>query len=227
MRQEILELLKYAIPFDTANFFLAEPVSPFEYTLTDPINVNSLKNSNVDGVLKQYMEKCSDVDSTHWLCSSKKSMAYRTTDLLSESALENTQYYKEMFIPYDLHYGAQLVLAYNDTCVGLLTLFRLKESGNFTDTEIFYLDNLKDHLSARLYQFKFQNKSPERHSSLYMEKFHLTPRECEILDMLFEGLLNEAIAEKLCISENTLRKHLYNLYHKMNITHRWELFFLD
>lgn len=226
MRKEVLELLKYAIPFDTANFFLVESDADYKYALTDLVNVNSLKNADVDSVLKKYMEECSVIDSTHWLCNAKKAIAYRTTDFLSESALENTDYYKEMFIPYNLHYGAQVVFAHEDICLGVLTLFRSKESTNFSDTEIFYLDNLKEHLSIRLYQARIQNKAHDYSAALYMEKYQLTRRECEILDLLFQGLSNEQIALRLYISENTLRRHIYNLFNKLNIKHRWELFFI-
>lgn len=230
MRLEFLKLLKYIIPFDTANFFLVNSDPDCNYTLTDPVNVNSLKNPDVDGVLKEYMEHCFEIDSTHWLCNAKKSIAYRSTDFLSEASLENTQYYREMFLPFDLHFGAQAVLAHNDDCVGLLTLFRSKESPNFTDTEIFYLDNLKDHLSKRLYEAKSQSSTAEPagfDAAFYMNLYNLTRRECEILDFLLQGLTNEQLTEKLCISENTLRRHLYNLYQKLGIRHRWQLHFLD
>lgn len=226
MRREVMELLKYAVPFDTANFFLVKSDPSLKYTLTDLVNVNSLKNPDIDAVLKKYMEECYTIDNTHWVCNAKKAIVYRATDYLSESALENSNYYKEMFLPYDLHFGAQIVLAYNDTCVGLLTLFRSKKQPNFSDTDIFYLDNLKDHLSIRLYQSKVQKSTGPHNSATYIEKYKLTPRECEIMDLLFQGLTNESIAESLFISENTLRRHLYNLFNKLNIKHRWELFFI-
>lgn len=228
MRLELLRLLKYAIPFDTANFFLVQSDCDDKFTLTDLVNVNSLKNPNVDEVLKKYMETCFEIDSTHWLCNAKKSIAYRTTDFLSEDALENTDYYKEMFVPYDLHFGAQVVLAHNDICLGLLTLFRSKDAANFSDKEIFYLDTLKEHLSMRLYQTRTRHNSPgPDKASAYREIYNLTGREYEILLLLFQGVSNEDMIEQLCISENTLRRHLYNLYSKLGIRHRWELYFLD
>jgi len=225
MRLEFLKLIKYAIPFNTANFFLVESGTD-KHVLTKPVNVNNLRNSKVEGVLKDYMEKCSDLDCTHWLCDARKNMAYKTTDFLSEAALENTIYYKEMFAPYDIHYGAQVILAYNNTCVGLLTCFRSKDSSNFTDKEIFFLDCLKEHLSIRLYQSMILNKVSGYNSIEYIKKYNLTQRESEILELLFQGLANEVISEKLFISDNTLRKHMYNLFNKLGIKHRWELPFV-
>ncbi|MCQ4635191.1 helix-turn-helix transcriptional regulator [Anaerovorax odorimutans] len=228
MRNEILYLIRYEVPFNTANFFLSTPQPNGSYSLTDCVNVNNLENDlGLHEVIKKYMETCSDIDVTHWLCDTKKSITYRSTDFLSESALKNTRYYKEMFEPYGIHFAAQLVLAHDNICVGLLTLFRSKNSLNFTDKEIFFLDNLKDHLSKRLYQAKVQKDSGNPDVSLYRESYNLTNREYEVLTLLYDGILEEDIAEILCISKNTLRRHLYNLYNKLGIQHRWQLHFLQ
>lgn len=222
MRKEVLELLQYAIPFDTANFFLVKTDSSGNDCLTDLVNVNSLKNPDVSTVLNRYMHECSTIDATHWLCKANKSITYRVTDFLSEETLENTDYYKEMFVPHGLHYGLQTVLTHKGRCLGLLTLFRTKESFNFSDKEIFYLDNLKDHLSVRLDQH-----DDSHDAAALAERYQLTRREYEVLELLYAGHANEVIADKLYISENTLRRHLYNLYSKLHINARWELFFLD
>lgn len=226
MRKEVLELLQYAVPFDTANFFLVKADASGNDCLTDLVNVNCLKNPDVSAVLNRYMQECSTIDATHWLCKTNKSITYRVTDFLSEETLENTDYYKEMFVPHGLHYGAQTVLAHNERCLGLLTLFRTKEGPNFSDKEIFYLDNLKDHLSVRLDQ-REEAPTASRDPAALTERYDLTRREAEVLDLLYAGCTNETIADKLYISENTLRRHLYNLYSKLHIKHRWELFFLE
>lgn len=229
MRKEVMELIKYAVPFNNANFFLLEHRASGKDVLTDLVNVNSLPNpdAEIDGILTRYMEECSELDSTHWLVKSKKPMAYRTTDYLSEEALESTDYYKEMFLPYNVHFGAQMVLAYDDVSLGLLTLFRPKDEPNFSDTEIFFLDNLKDHLSVRLARHsKASEPSTVCDISAFIGKYDLTRRECEILALLFEGRGNDEIAHELYISENTLRRHIYNMYNKMGIKSRWELYFL-
>lgn len=229
MRREVMELIKYAVPFNTANFFLVERRKNGKEVLRDLVNVNSLpvSDSDLEDILSRYMEECSDIDSTHWLVKSKKSIAYRTTDFISEEAQQNTAYYKEMFLPYNVHFGAQMVLAYDDVSLGLLTLFRSKDEPNFSDTEIFFLDNLKEHLSIRLSRHaKASAPSSAFNMSAFIDKYDLTRRECEILTLLFEGIHNEEIARELYISENTLRRHIYNIYSKMNIKSRWELYFL-
>ena len=45
----------------------------------------------------------------------------------------------------------------------------------------------------------------------------LTNREQQILDLIVQGLSNEAIGKKLCISTLTVRNHSKNIYHKMQV----------
>jgi DNA-binding NarL/FixJ family response regulator len=51
----------------------------------------------------------------------------------------------------------------------------------------------------------------------------LTPRELEIVRMVASGLRNRAIAEKLFISEGTVKIHLHNIYQKIAVDGRLEL----
>lgn len=51
----------------------------------------------------------------------------------------------------------------------------------------------------------------------------LTPRETEVVKMVATGLRNKEIAEKLQISEGTVKIHLHAIYEKLQITGRVEL----
>jgi two-component system nitrate/nitrite response regulator NarL len=52
---------------------------------------------------------------------------------------------------------------------------------------------------------------------------NLTPRELEIVRMITQGLRNKAIAERLSISEGTVKIHLHNIYEKLGVDGRLEL----
>lgn len=51
----------------------------------------------------------------------------------------------------------------------------------------------------------------------------LTARELEIVRMVAAGLRNRAIAEKLFISEGTVKIHLHHIYEKLSVNGRVEL----
>ncbi len=50
----------------------------------------------------------------------------------------------------------------------------------------------------------------------------LTQRENEILDLLAQGFRNKEIAEKLYVSVNTIRTHIYHIYEKLHVQNRVE-----
>ncbi|HEX6913748.1 MAG TPA: response regulator transcription factor [Chitinophagaceae bacterium] len=50
----------------------------------------------------------------------------------------------------------------------------------------------------------------------------LSPREREILEHLAKGLLYKEISAELCISQETVRKHVYNIYEKLHVSNRVE-----
>ncbi len=51
----------------------------------------------------------------------------------------------------------------------------------------------------------------------------LTPREIEIVRMVAQGLRNRVVAERLSISEGTVKIHLHNIYEKLGVDGRLEL----
>lgn len=48
----------------------------------------------------------------------------------------------------------------------------------------------------------------------------LSDREAEVLALLAQGLSNREMAERLFVSENTIKKHLANLYLKLDVQRR-------
>lgn len=51
-------------------------------------------------------------------------------------------------------------------------------------------------------------------------KFGLTERELEVLHLIVEGFSNKDIAEKLCISENTVKTHNKRVMEKLSVSDR-------
>ena len=66
----------------------------------------------------------------------------------------------------------------------------------------------------------FQNKSIVSSSGSTFDV--LSKRENEILEMLSTGILYKEISEKLTISTETVRKHVYHIYEKLHVTNRIE-----
>lgn len=54
------------------------------------------------------------------------------------------------------------------------------------------------------------------------EEYNLTPREIEVLEQLSKGLKYNAIAENLFLSTGTIRKHVENIYTKLQVHNKLE-----
>jgi DNA-binding NarL/FixJ family response regulator len=54
------------------------------------------------------------------------------------------------------------------------------------------------------------------------EQYNLTPREIEVLEQLSKGLKYNAIAENLFLSAGTIRKHVENIYTKLQVHNKLE-----
>jgi DNA-binding CsgD family transcriptional regulator len=48
----------------------------------------------------------------------------------------------------------------------------------------------------------------------------LTHREKEVLFLIASGISNSELADKLHISRNTVKTHLYNIYNKIRVPNR-------
>lgn len=69
---------------------------------------------------------------------------------------------------------------------------------------------------ARKVLSHFERKLPEKGFN------ELTEREKEILELLSQGLLYKEIADKKCISIDTVKKHVGNIYRKLHVNNKVE-----
>lgn len=69
-------------------------------------------------------------------------------------------------------------------------------------------------MSPFVAQKVFQHFRDQRAAS---EKFNLTPREKEILELLVKGNSYKMIADKSFVTIDTVKKHLQNIYHKLHV----------
>ena len=55
-------------------------------------------------------------------------------------------------------------------------------------------------------------------------EFSLSDRESEIMQLLYRGHTKKGIADILVLSENTVRSHCKNLYRKLDVHNRQQVF---
>ena len=63
-------------------------------------------------------------------------------------------------------------------------------------------------------------KRPSPHTPALIEP--LSDRELDVLHLLADGQTNQEIAQALCVSVNTIKTHLKNIYRKLGVNSRRE-----
>ena len=76
--------------------------------------------------------------------------------------------------------------------------------------------------SIALKTLKLLRNPVEFNSEVEKEKIELTPREIEVLEQLAQGLSYTIIAENLFLSPSTVRKHIENIYSKLQVHSKLE-----
>ncbi len=119
------------------------------------------------------------------------------------------------------------VISFALLIVALLLLFRLSEysilSGNL-NTEVILSGVALIFFFIGLYVNKRRNsKAASSEASLDLQKVDalgLSKREYEVLRAIADGLSNKQIADKLFVSESTVKTHVSNIYIKLDVKRR-------
>lgn len=138
---------------------------------------------------------------------------------------ENSEYYTDFIRPVRIRHSLVPIkrsLMYN---------FSIQRAGNpgFSDGEAWLAGLISDHVEC-IYSCltKIEKLEGELYSRIDLDRLHcrLTPRESEIIRMILLRFSVEEIAAYLCISRRTVEAHIADVYRKLNIRSRYELFLL-
>ena len=75
-------------------------------------------------------------------------------------------------------------------------------------------------LCALLFRF-FEREATSVHSGAIHPRLGLTRREQQIVPLIAQGLTNKEIANQFCLSEQTVKNHLYRMKHKVGAGDRF------
>lgn len=157
------------------------------------------------------------------------SNVFRHSDIVNSKEFEETELYKNVYVPQNMHHAIKTVLIQDDHLLGVFALFRPKTDVDFSSQDVYVLNLLKDHLALRFSQLSGESgivlSNSSQHTKLHKisDQFNLTKRECEILGMIINDTDENDICNKLCISSSTLKKHISNIYQKTDVSNRIQL----
>jgi DNA-binding CsgD family transcriptional regulator len=160
-------------------------------------------------------------------------------NMINYDSFQLTEFYTDFLRPQKIHYILIANLTMDKRMEGTVLLTRSKQSNRFDSDDIKIAKLISPYFCHSLFHNRLRRKVKllqniinylEGRSSLsqsiwqhLMDSFHLSPREVDVVPYLFSGLKNAEIAEKLFVSEITIKKHLQNIYAKMGVRNRTSL----
>ncbi|MEE8885133.1 MAG: helix-turn-helix transcriptional regulator [Eubacteriales bacterium] len=222
MKTALLEHMKQLIPHNYASILLFDKKAEGK-----PLKVTEFfcEPSEFMEAEKKYLENFPD-DISKRIALNGDNAAVRTSSLQPDRERLQTRVYRECYRNFMIYDMLQVLIRSGEDTIALMTLFRTHEMGLFTDEDVYLLRALSRHLNTVFYKYCRQQDNAATVSTAVSEitsRVHMTPKETEILTMIFLAKSNPEICDELGIKEHTLQKHLQNIYRKLNISSRWEL----
>lgn len=218
---DFIKHLQYLIPYDKASFYVHDYEG--DQTLCKPNGIGF-----GEGVLEEKLDIVNNRVPHAWVNFYERSTVVRDSDLFDEKEFANSSYYSSLLINENVKYVLTISLAHDKMRVGVLTLFRERDKGDFSDKEVYIAEQIMDHVACyayKIYKLEQYNKGVNHISAVKLaDQYDLTMRENEVLQLILKGYSTKNICEELHVAEPTAKKHLGSIYSKMKIKNKSELF---
>lgn len=222
MRTTFLKLIKELISYDFGIFDLCKTKDNKFLCFTDPIIDSKYDEKFEKEFVISYDNTYYSKSYSRWIHYEDEPVVYRETDFISNEMREKTEYFKFYLKPKNLIYSCGCELIAEKKNLGVVTLYREAQNGDYNDKELYILEILLPHLINLL-----SNKRSIDDFIIgdleNLEDKGLTNREMQVLNLIYKGHDNISISEILHISVNTVKKHIYNIFSKLEVNTRMQL----
>lgn len=134
------------------------------------------------------------------------------------------RFYEEYVKPLNLHYCLGLGFGDIENCIRCIISLDRRTNYRYSANDMKLLRRVQPLLENLFINLLLPPAKEFSAQSFLMDQYNLTAREKEIAVLLCKGVKPNQIAERLYISVTTVYKHIDNLYKKMKISSRQELF---
>lgn len=221
INETFFKRLQMLLPFSYGSLFFHKGDASSDIELSDPVCYPAYFAEAEQAYLKS-----SDDDYLLWILHARESKLIRESDIIDDADRLNSPLYRGCYHKYDIYDSMQLTIVHHGRLYGVLSLFRTKSDGTFSNDDMFFLQSLGMHLNlaiSRLIDSSDTHNSTSLSVSDFSRIYGLTSREADIFQALTHFIENKQIAATMNISENTLQKHLQNLFRKFGVGSKWEL----
>jgi len=220
LRTSFLSEMRSLIQCDQAAFYLSEK-NTYHLSITDPVSLNIGKY-----YLDEYNRYYYKIDEVFPHICNISPIVYRYTDILNGKEKMTSEAYNDFFKPMGACYSQGMNLIWNEQFLGIVVFYRANGRNDFTGRELFILRQFQNHLSHKLSKLHFHdgNDTPcYVNIKACYQRYRLSEREMEIVNLILSGYQNQEISEKLYIELSTVKTHMKNIFYKLNISNRTQI----
>lgn len=222
LRESFLRELKNLISYDLGIFDLSRIKAGAFESYYDPVLVSKFSSKFDKSFIKDYDEKYGVHSYTKWINFEVNPIVYNETAIIAPEIRVVSEYFVNYLKPRGLVYCCGCNLVNEGITLGALTLYREEESGDFSEKDIFILKQIQPHLIKVLSDNMQESIIQTTEEKLYSQ-YDISRREFDIIKLVYIGYSNSQIADNLFISVNTVKKHLSNIFFKLEVHSRTQL----
>jgi len=149
-----------------------------------------------------------------------KQRVLRLEDIIPLDQYEQESYYNEFMHRHGFYYQMAAYIINNGKLLGGIAFVKPKSDKPFTIKDVTSLEIITRYLSEFMANSHEETVNKEEES---FHQAHISQKEREVIELVQKGLSNKEIAQTLYISIYTVKKHLQNIYKKLNVPNRTSL----
>lgn len=152
-------------------------------------------------------------------------ITFKDTQMMDDEYREQTRLYKEIYFKQGIYYALRSCLVFNGKPLAMISCFKSKEDGDFSDRDLQAMSAIAPHIALRLGRpadHRAESRSGNLLASL-SNRFGYTRKEAEVASLVMDGHDDAQMVDLLGISKSTLKKHLHSIYRKTSVQNRSQL----
>ncbi len=209
------------IPHETAVCFPIDPVRLAPST-TGHITKNYSNGDEIGEKYGSYYYALDPIKQLSHIVNTNSAVCY--SDVMPIGKVMDGEFYQDFLKPIGISYTIGCHISFHGEPGYGMGLHRPYGAPDFSDRDKKIFNLLAPHLAHSIHYCELREKFNEPLPLVSMLKSSgLSPRESEVASLVVRGLKNHEIADRLCISEQTVKDHLRSVYRKARVANRAQL----